>query len=79
MKKVDVMKSETPNGCIEEEFGLVKLYLLFKTGAALNKQSVERVLNHKMSDTEMKTIRNSIEKICNRKLTKRKDNSYEMR
>lgn len=61
------------------DFLLVKLYLIWKTGAALNKKVVEKVIQKNLRSSEMVDIRKKFESITGNKIIKRKDNSYEMR
>lgn len=61
------------------DFLLVKLYLIWKTGAALNKKAVEKVIQKNLRSSEMVDIRKKFESITGNKIIKRKDNSYEMR
>ena len=68
-----------PENCFEEDFILVKLYLLLRTGVALNKKSIENVVKRQCSVSEILTLRKQLENITVRKIMKRKDNSYEMR
>lgn len=68
-----------PENCCEEDFSLVKLYLVLRTGAALNKAAFERIMNKKLTDSSTLTIRRTISGITGKKLIKRKDNSYELR
>ena len=71
--------SKIPENCSDEDFVLVKLYLVLRTGSALNKRAIENITNKKYTDSGMLTLRKQIESITGRKIIKRKDNSYEMR
>lgn len=71
--------SKIPEKCTKEDFALVKLYLMLRTGSALNKKAIEAITNKKYTDSGMLTLRKQIESITGRKIIKRKDNSYEMR
>lgn len=71
--------SKTPENCKDEDFTLLKLYLMLRTGSALNKKAIEAITNKKYTDSGMLTLRKQIENITGRKIIKRKDNSYEMR
>lgn len=71
--------SEVPANCTKEDFALVKLYLVFRAGSALNKKAIENITNKKYTDSGMLTLRKQMENITGRKIIKRKDNSYEMR
>lgn len=75
----NIEESTVPNDCEAEDFSLVKVYLLLKTGAAINRRSLENVLERRITDSEAMTIRRQLENMTGRKLIKRKDNSYEMR
>ena len=75
----DLQDSVIPENCTDEDFALVKMYLLLRTGIAMNKRVIEKVTNKKYSDSGMMTLRKQIEGITGRKIIKRKDNSYEMR
>jgi hypothetical protein len=76
---MNVDAAQIPDNCKEENFILVKLYLIFRTGAALNKKAIENIFNKKLSDSEMLFIRKQLAIITGRKIIKLKDNSYEMR
>lgn len=76
---LNIENAVIPENCREEDFSLVKLYLLLRTGAALNKVAVEKVVKKKLTDSSMLTIRRTISKITGNELVKRKDNSYELR
>lgn len=72
-------KAQIPSGCAEDDFSLVRLYLALRTGAALNKTAIERMLKRELTDAEMLTLRRQLTTITDRRIVKRKDNSYEMR
>ena len=76
---LNIQNATTPEGCKDEDFALVKIYLLLKTGAALSRRAIEVLLDKRLSDSEMITIRKRIENITGKKVIKRNDNSYEMR
>ena len=68
-----------PGNCTEEDFSLVKLYLILKTGAALNKKAIENIVGRKFTDSGMLALRKRLQVITGHKIEKRDDNSYEMR
>lgn len=76
---LNIENAVIPENCEDIDFALVKIYLLLKTGAALNKKAVEAVFNQKLTDTEMLTVRRQLAAITGRDIVKRNDNSYEMR
>lgn len=71
--------SKIPENCTNEDFTLVKMYLVLRVGSALNKRAIENITKKKYTDSGMLTLRKQIENITGRKIVKRKDNSYEMR
>jgi len=76
---LDFENIKIPENCQAEDFSLVKVYLILRTGAALNKAAFERIMNKKLTDSSMLTIRRTITNITGKELVKRKDNSYELR
>lgn len=74
-----LLDSEIPKNCTNEDFALVKLYLVLRSGSALNKRAIENITKKKYTDSGMLTLRKQMENITGRKIAKRKDNSYEMR
>ena len=68
-----------PDNCTGEDFSLVKLYLILKTGAALNKKAIENIVGRNFTDSGMLALRKRLEIITGHEIKKRDDNSYEMR
>ncbi len=75
----DLQSAEIPDKCTEDDFVLVKIYLCLKTGAVLNRKSVEQIANRRFTDAGMLTLRKQLENITGKEISKRSDNSYEMR
>lgn len=67
-----------PDGCSETDFSWVKIYLILKTGAALNKKAIENILGRTLTDSEMLNFKKNLEKATGRPIIKREDNSYEL-
>ena len=76
---LNIANAVTPEGCHDEDFSLVKLYLQMRTGASLNKKAIENVLHQELSDSGLLTVRRNLEAITGHEIVKRDDNSYEMR
>lgn len=76
---MDINEAKIPSGICEQDFLLIKLYLLLKSGSAINKKTIEKLFGKKLSDSNIRTIRKQIEDISEYKIIKRKDNSYELR
>ena len=75
---LNLQSTGVPGNCKEEDFIFVKLYLMLRTGAALNRKAIESLLGKKMTDMEMLMLRKQFMRITGREMIKRKDNSYEM-
>lgn len=76
---MNISSAVVPENCTEDDFSLVKLYLLLRTGTALNKRSFEVILKRELSDSDIQTIRRQLANVTCRRIEKRRDNSYEMR
>ncbi len=75
---LDLQRARVPENCEEEDFAFVKLYLMLRTGAALNRKALENLFGKKFTDMEMLTLRKQFTQITGKEMIKRKDNSYEM-
>lgn len=76
---LNISNNTAQEGYTEDDFYLVKIYLYLKTGVAINRKIVERIVGHSLSDAQMRTVRKQLETISCHSVVKRKDNSYEMR
>lgn len=75
--EMNIATAIIPDGCSETDFSWVKIYLILKTGAALNKKAIENILGRNLTDSEMLTFKKNLEKATGRCIIKREDNSYE--
>ena len=47
---LDLKNAKVPENCEEDDFTLVKLYLVLRSGAALNRKSIESLIGRNLTD-----------------------------
>lgn len=76
---MNIFGATVPQHCVDDDFSLVKIYLLMRTGSSLTKRSFEQVMKRKLGDSDVQTLRKQLAAATGRIVEKRVDNSYEMR